>query len=178
MGSDVGTALTAVAAGLLGAAGLAKLAGGGGDPLRDALADLRLPGWTARPLGALEAAVAAACLIRPGALALGLMAALFAGFAALSAVRLARGERAGCGCLWGDERLDPVHVGVDGVLAGIAGLAALDPPAGLADRLGGSPLAGAPLVVAVACAVYCLTLVMRHLSEAAGAYRPAREASR
>jgi hypothetical protein len=178
MGSDVGTALTAVAAGLLGAAGLAKLAGAGGDPLRDALAELRLPGWTARPLGALEAVVAAACLVRPGPLGLAAMAGLFAAFAAFSAVRLARGERAGCGCLWGDERLDPVHVAVDAALAGVAGLAALDPPPGLVDRLGSSPLAGVPLVAAVACAVYCLTLVLRHLSDAVGAYRPAREASR
>jgi hypothetical protein len=178
VGSEVGTPLTAIAAGLLALAGLAKLLGAGADPLRDALAELRLPGWTARPLGALELGLAAVVLVRPEPLALGLMAALFAAFAAVSAVRLARGERAGCGCLWGDERLDPVHVGVDAALALVAGLAALDPPPALASRLGNAPLAGLPLLLALGCGVYCLTLVLRHLSDALGAYAPVRESER
>jgi hypothetical protein len=178
VGPEAGTALTAIAAGLLAAAGVAKLAGAGGDPLRDALAALRLPGWSARPLGAVEAGVAAICLVRPSAPALALMAALFGAFATLSAVRLARGQRAGCGCLWGDERLDPVHVGVDAALAAAAFAGALSPPPALAHVVAARPLLGAPLVLALACAVYCLVLVLRHLSDALAAYAPAAEAGR
>jgi hypothetical protein len=178
VGSEAGTALTAIPAGLLAAAGIAKLAGAGGDPLRDALAALRLPPWSARPLGAAEAGVAAVCLLRPSAPALAAMAALYAAFAVLSAVRLARGRSAGCGCLWGDERLDPVHVGVDVALAALALAGALAPPPAMAHVVAAQPLLGVPLALALACAVYCLVLVLRHLSDALAAYAPAAEAGR
>jgi Methylamine utilisation protein MauE len=176
VGSQAGTALEAIPAGLLLAAGIAKLAPGA--QARAGLAAAGLPGWTTRPLGCVEAALAIACLVRPSTPALAAMAALYAGFAAYTGARLARGDGGGCGCLWGDEQLDPVHVAVNVSLAAVAAAAAWQPPPSLVRVAAHTPIMGAALVTAVACAVYCLVLVLRHLSDAVGAYAPGRAGGR
>ena len=172
LGSEGGTALMAIPAGVLLLAGSAKLlfpAGAAGG-----VADSGLPAWATRPLGGLEAAVGAACLVRPSTLSLAIMAALYGGFAVWTSVRLARGRRGGCGCLWGDEQLDGVHVAVDVALAAVSLAAALRPPPSLPSVIGANPLLAVPLLASLCCGVYCVTLVMRHLSESFAAYRPAR----
>ncbi len=174
LGSEGGTALMAIPAGVLLLAGGAKLllpAGAAGG-----VADAGLPAWAMRPLGGVEAAVGAICLVRPSALWLAAMAVLYGGFAIWTSVRLARGRRGGCGCLWGDEQLDAVHVAVDVALAAVSLAAALRPPPSLPSVIGAHPMLAVPLLASLSCGVYCVTLVMRHLSEALAAYRPARGA--
>jgi hypothetical protein len=163
-----------VPAGLLLVAGGGKLIAGGrsGDP-----ADGGLSGWAARPLGLAEAALGAACLVRPATLLLAAAALLFATFAVYTGARVARGDRGGCGCLWGDERLDPVHVAMDAVLAGMLGVAAANPPASLVSQLAQRPALGFALALSLASAVSCLVLVLRHLTDALTAYRPQRAES-
>ena len=174
LGSEGGTALMAIPAGVLLLAGGAKLV----FPARatSGVAEAGLPAWATRPLGGLEAAVGALCLMRPSTLSLAAMAVLYGGFAMWSGVRLARGRRGGCGCLWGDEQLDGVHVAVDVALAAVSLAAAFRPPPSLPSVIGAHPLLAAPLVAGLCCGAYCVTLVMRHLSESFAAYRPAREA--
>jgi hypothetical protein len=108
--------------------------------------------------------------VRPSTAPLAAMALLYAAFAAYTATRLALGRDGGCGCLWGDERLDPVHVGVDAVLGALAAAAAWQPSPSPLRIAADQPVAGSALVVALACAVACLVLVLRHLSDAFGAY--------
>jgi hypothetical protein len=172
LGSEGGTALMAIPAGVLLLAGGAKLLLPAGASA--GVADAGLPAWATRPLGGLEAAVGAVCLLHPSTLSLAAMAVLYGGFAIWTSVRLARGRRGGCGCLWGDEQLDGVHVAVDVGLAAISVAAALRPPPSLPAVIGADPMLAVPLLASLCCGVYCVTLVMRHLSESFAAYRPVR----
>ena len=174
LGSEGGTALMAIPAGVLLLAGGAKLLFPAG--ASEGVADAGLPAWATRPLGGLEAALGALCLLRPSALSLTAMAVLYGGFAIWTSVRLARGRRGGCGCLWGDEQLDGVHVAVDVALAAVSIAAALRPPPSLPTVIAANPLLAVPLLASLCCGVYCVTLVMRHLSESFSAYHPTRGA--
>jgi hypothetical protein len=175
MGSEAAGVLAAIPAGLLLVAGGGKLIAG--SPGSDA-ADSALPSWAVRPLGLAETVLAGACLARPSAILLAGAALLFAAFALYTGARVARGERGGCGCLWGDERLDPVHVAVDACLAVMLAAAAVNPPGSLLPQLWERPPVGAALALSVAACVGCLVLVLRHLTDAMTAYRPQRAGSR
>src|SRR4029077_11302391 len=112
VGSEARAALVAVPAALLVVAGAAKLAGGGRE-LGAALEALGVPGAPARPRAAVELLVGSACLLAPSRLPLIAMSMLYASFAAVTVVRMRRGARAACGCLWGDDESSRTHIAVD-----------------------------------------------------------------
>jgi len=143
----------------------------------DAMRSAGLPSGTipARLVGAAEVAVGAAALAVPSAASLGAMAlayALLAGFA----VRLLRSSVpvASCGCFGADAPPSRLHAGFDAAAAVAAAALAFAPPPGLPGQAAGAPLAGVGLVVGCLTAAYAVSLVLRHLPQAAGAYRPVR----
>lgn len=178
VGSEAGTVLVAMPAGLLLVAGGGKLLAGRDLRGQAPAAEGGLPAWATRPLGAFEVCLAAGCLAWPVAPLLAAAAVLYAVFAVYTGQRVARGQRGGCGCLWGDERLDPVHVAVDALLAAALAVAAANPPGSLLSRIAGAPLLGCALAVSVGACVACLVLVLRHLTDALTAYRPGPAGSR
>lgn len=156
--SDPLTAVSAVAALLLIAAGVAKLR----DPAatRDALALTRLPDSAAvvRSLGAGEVALGTAALAVGGPVALGALAAAYAAFAVFAD----RQRRAGssCGCFGVEEApLTVMHVLVDGLAAVAAGGAAVLAPTAALRTLPDEPVLAVTAIVTLVAA----TWAVRHL---------------
>jgi hypothetical protein len=169
VGSEARAALVAIPAALLVVAGAAKLVGGGRE-LPSALAGLGLPRAAARPLAAVELVVGAACLVVPSLPALIAMTVLYAAFAAVTVVRLRRGDRTACGCLWGDDESSRMHVAVDLAAAVIAAAAAFAPPPSLLHLAAGRPTLAPALVAGLAACTICLVGLLRYGGAALGAY--------
>ena len=170
VGSEARAALVAIPAALLVVAGAAKLAGGGRE-LGSALEALGLPRAAARPLAAVELLVGVACLLAPSTLPLIAMAMLYASFAAVTVVRLRRGDRAACGCLWGDDESSRTQVAVDLAAAVIAAAGALAPPPPSLLRLAADRPELAPALIAgIAVCTICLVGLLRYGGAALGAY--------
>jgi hypothetical protein len=174
-GSEVRAALVAVPAGLLVAAGAAKLAGAGDRDLRAALAAIGLPRRAARPLAVAELGIGLGCLAWPHAAALAAMAVAYLGFAAVTAVRRLRHDARPCGCLWDDGSPGWLHVAVDLAACGLAAACAAAPPPSLVGLAGAHPALALPLALGVGCAVFCTILVLQHLPAAMAAYAPGQE---
>jgi hypothetical protein len=169
VGSEARAALVAIPAALLVVAGAAKLAAGGRE-LGSALADLGLPRAAARPFAAGELVAGAACLLAPSAPLLIAMALLYASFAAVTIVRLRRGDHTACGCLWGDDESSRTHVMVDLAAAAVAAAVALAPPPSLIHIAAGRPALAPALAVGVAACTICLVGLLRYGGGALGAY--------
>ncbi|HEX5260415.1 MAG TPA: MauE/DoxX family redox-associated membrane protein [Gaiellales bacterium] len=169
VGSEARAALVAVPAALLVVAGAAKLAGGGRE-LGSALEALGLPRAAARPLAAVELLVGVACLLAPSTPPLIAMATLYASFAAVTVVRLRRGDRAACGCLWGDDESSRTQVAVDLAAAVIAAAGALAPPPSLLRLAADRPELAPALIAGIAVCTICLVGLLRYGGAALGAY--------
>jgi Methylamine utilisation protein MauE len=169
VGSEARAALVAIPAALLVVAGAAKLAAGGRE-LGSALAGLGLPRAAARPLAAGELLVGGACLLAPSTLALIIMALLFTSFAAVTVVRLRRGDRTACGCLWGDDESSRTHVAVDVAAAAVAAIGALAPAPSLIHVAVDRPALAPALTAGVAACTICLVGLLRYGGAALGAY--------
>ena len=169
VGSEARAALVAIPAALLVVAGAAKLAGGGRE-LGSALEALGLPRAAARPLAAVELLVGVACLLAPSTLPLIAMATLYASFAAVTVVRLRRGDRAACGCLWGDDESSRTQVAVDLAAAVIAAAGALASPPSLVRLAADRPELAPALIAGIAVCTICLVGLLRYGGAALGAY--------
>lgn len=169
VGSEARAALVAIPAALLVVAGAAKLASGGRE-LGSALAQLGLPRAAVRPLAAGELVVGSACLVAPSRPALIAMAVLYASFAGVTIVRLRRGDRAACGCLWGDDEASRTHVAVNLSAATLAVAAAVAPPPSLFHIAAGRPALAPALAAGVAACTICLVGLLRYGGAALGAY--------
>jgi hypothetical protein len=169
VGSEARAALVAIPAALLVVAGAAKLAAGGRE-LGSALAELGVPRAAARPLAAGELVVGAACLLAPSTPALIAMALLYATFAGVTIVRLRRGDRSACGCLWGDDESSRTHVAVNLAAAALAATAAVAPPPSLLHVAAGRPALAPALAAGVAACTICLVGLLRYGGAALGAY--------
>ncbi len=168
------------AAALLAVAGRAKLRRPA--PTGLALARLGLPGsdGVVRLLGVVELAAGAAAVLVGGWLALP-VAALYLGFAAVSAAQVRRaartGEAADCGC-FGDSSA-PVgwsHVAVNLLLAVAAGVAAAQGADGLVAGLGDAPAATVGVAALAALAAWGIEAVLTDLP-ALRAWRTAAESA-
>jgi methylamine utilization protein MauE len=169
--------LLAIAAGLLLAAGAAKLRAPA--KTQEALGALGLPSraWLARALGGMEAGVGAAVLVVPGRDATAALASLYLMLTIVVAAAWLRGERdVPCGCFGGsDASADPGHLGVNLACLGVAAAALVLPPASLTEALTGGPLLAAiALSAGVACAVYLLLALLSLLPDSWRAYQAAR----
>jgi len=169
VGSEARAALVAIPAALLIVAGAAKLAGGGRE-FGQALAELGLPRAAARPLAAVELLVGSACLLAPSLPSLIGMAGFYASFAAVTVVRLRRGDHAACGCLWGDDESSRTHVAVNLAAAVAAAAAALAPPPSLIHLAAGRPALAPALAAGLAACTICLVGFLRYGGAALGAY--------
>jgi len=168
---SVVTAVLWVAAALLAAAGIGKLAVP--DGAMAALHDLRLPSGrvAARVLGIGEVAVAVAAVAVAGRAGAALLAVAYAGLLAV-ALR-ARARRVDCGCFGAQAgRVTAAHLGVNGAaaLGGLAGLAwpPVAPNVVSADAGAMGLLAAIGLVL---CAVALVRLVLTALPDLAASLR-------
>jgi hypothetical protein len=143
------------------------------DNLAGAVADVvagRAAGLDHGTAGDLLAVLGAAALVAPGRLVAALVAAAFATFAAYS-LRLAAAGDADCGCFGAESaRLGMGHVLLDLACAGVAAVAAIEPPRALASIVADAPLSGLALLAGVAAAVYAIYLAYTALPRAWGAY--------
>ena len=178
-GASVWIGPFAAAAGLLAGAGALKAARP--HATARALKDMGLPGRLRDPVarllrqtrvgGAAEAAVGAAALLTSGSplrvLAL-VVAASYAGFAAVVVLALARGAAvSSCGCFGATDTPPTVaHVVVDAGAALTAVAVALGPGGGLPGVLARQPLAGIPLVLLLVVACYLAWLALTALPRA------------
>ena len=174
-GASVWIGPFAAAAGLLAGAGALKAARP--HATARALKDMGLPGRLSlvaglvRVGGAAEAAVGAAALLTSGSplrvLAL-VVAASYAGFAAVVVLALARGAAvSSCGCFGATDTPPTVaHVVVDAGAALTAVAVALGPGGGLPGVLARQPLAGIPLVLLLVVACYLAWLALTALPRA------------
>ncbi|MEJ7584217.1 MAG: MauE/DoxX family redox-associated membrane protein [Acidimicrobiales bacterium] len=143
-------------AGLVAAAGAAKVVRPG--PTARALRSAGLPGSPAlgRVLGGVELVVAVAAIAtgsRPTAL---VVVATYLAFAAFSLRLIARqGPDADCGC-FGQESspVTSLHVALNLGAAGLAAWAAVSPPGRVTAVLADQPLAGVPFVALALLAVW------------------------
>jgi hypothetical protein len=122
-----------------------------------------------------ELSVGVAALVAPTTASLAAMAVLYA-LLAIVAVRLVRSSApaASCGCFGADAPPSRLHAAFDAGAAVVAAVLALAPPPGLPGEAANAPIAGVGLVVGCATAAYAVSLALRHLPQAATAYRPAR----
>lgn len=120
--------MTVGAAVLLGVAGVGKLVAPGPTVRAVRSVFAWAPHWSARLLGTLEVAVAAAFLIRPGAWTALVLAAAYAGL--LGFVALARGKADDCGCFGESSApIETVHIVVCAIgTVGIVAFALLTEP--------------------------------------------------
>jgi hypothetical protein len=133
------------------------------------VAKLRAPETAARSVGVragsvrvlacVEFAIGAVCGVHATRLGAGVVAAVYAMFAVVAVVLMRR--RVACGCFGdNDFRVTRAHVIASGLLAAMAGAAALlTTPHGLGWLAGQAGLRGGALVVGVAGAVYAVVLV-------------------
>jgi Methylamine utilisation protein MauE len=131
----------------------------------------------ARAVGAVEAGLGLLALAAPSARVLILTAALYALLAAFAVRLLRAGDGvASCGCFGADGPPSRLHAGFD-VLAALAlAASAAAPPPGLLGLAVRAPVAGAGLAAGCWGCAYAVSLALRHLPAAAGAYRPRRAA--
>jgi hypothetical protein len=136
----------AAVAGLLVAAGIAKLGGSSGTRL----------------LGAIEAAAGGYALLAGSRVGATAVAGAYVAFAVVVLARWWReGPTASCECFGArSSRATPVHALVDAGAALVAVLAVVDPPGSLAGVLGDQPVAGLPFVVASATVAYLAFVMM------------------
>ncbi|HEY7279981.1 MAG TPA: MauE/DoxX family redox-associated membrane protein [Actinomycetota bacterium] len=165
-----------VAAGLLIASGLGKLARP--TPVVDALAAAGLPGGRvgARALGVVEVAVGVGALWRPG-VATGLaVAVLYLAFASFLVRLIRRGGAATCGCVGSGEAPPSwLHVSLDLAAVVVAAAVAAWPVPSIGSAVAASPLAGVPLVIGLVGAAVLLAIAVVEVPRAWGSYRPGHE---
>lgn len=163
-------AVTAVGAVLLGAAGLFKLVRP--SETSPALKAVGLPSSLAiiRALGAGEIALGLAVIASPSPLLLGLMAGTYLAFAGFSLVALRSGAPLrSCGCFGKiDTPPSSIHVGINVLIAGAAGLVAAEAGA-LTDLVSG----GVAAWVGVLLLAYLVFGTLTALPVAVAARRPA-----
>jgi uncharacterized membrane protein YphA (DoxX/SURF4 family) len=173
--ASVTAPLVSVLAAVLVVAGIGKLRApaAAADAMR--AAGLYAGAVPARLVGCVEVGVGALALTAPSR---PVLAALAASYALLGwfAVRLLRRPQpvASCGCFGADAPPSRLHAGFDAAAALATALFALHPPPGLPELVGRAPLAGAGLVAGCCACAYAVSLVLRHLPEAASAYTPGR----
>jgi hypothetical protein len=173
VGASVAGPLVSVLAAVLVVAGAGKLRAPAA--AADALRSAGLPAGPipVRLVGTAETVLGIAVLVAPARPALGLMAALYAAFAAFALRLLLAAEPApSCGCFGAGAPPSPLHVAFDAVAAVVAAAAASGPPPGLPELAARAPLPGIALVAGCTAAAYAVTLVLGRLPEAAAAYRP------
>ncbi|MCU0269170.1 MAG: hypothetical protein MUF83_11060 [Acidimicrobiales bacterium] len=139
-------------AGLLGAAGVLKLARP--DGTRKALRAAGLPDPVAGVwvLALAEIVLAVAAVVYGNRLTSTLLTVAYLGFAVFAARLVQKaGAAASCGC-FGIETAPAtsLHVGVNVVAAAVCGASVAAPTGGIADVLGAQPLAGVPFLVLTA----------------------------
>jgi hypothetical protein len=161
----------AVAAIVLGVAGVAKLRSPGGAERALAAVGLPVPRRAVRLIAAGELALAALVLLAPDRAASGLLAATYA-LLALIAHRLTR-RGAACGCFGEDDTpATDAHVWLSATIALLAGAGVAWPPHGIAWLLTGSPGAIGPLALGIAGAAYATVIAYTQLPAAWSAWRP------
>ena len=170
--AGIHTVCLLTAAGLLLLAGVVKLRTP--EPTARALRGVGLPGPHAavRGLALVEIVVGAAVVVDPalGAAPLAMLYTCFAAF--LAYVLWKELPLSSCGCLGETEsRPSRVHLAVTLCATAAGTAAAFRPPPGLEAIAAGGLLIIAPLIIAVATAVYLSYLVLALLPEALFAYR-------
>jgi len=172
VGASVIAPLAAVLAAVLVVAGVGKLRAPAA--AADAMRAAGLPSGVvpARLVGAAEAGVGALVLAVPSRPVLVAMAVVYA-LLGCFAVRLLHAAQpvVSCGCFGADAPPSPLHAGFDAVAAALSALAALAPPPGVAALAARAPMAGVGLVVGCCACAYAVSLALRHLPQAATAYR-------
>lgn len=159
---------------LIGAAGMVKVVAP--DGARVALRGAGLPGSivVARGLGVGEVAVAVAVLAwggRPGAAAVAVAYAGFAGFASVLHAR-SRG-RASCGCFGGGNApVTRLHVVVNLALAAVAVAVVVDPVPGIWSTASDTPGAGLAFLGLTLLLAWLLVVALTLLPEVQAATRP------
>jgi hypothetical protein len=159
----------AIAAAVLGLAGVAKLRSP--DPATRAAVTLGLPSqrWLVRALASVELALAGWCLAAPGTLSAALLGAVYAAFAGLAAV-LARRQSA-CGCFGTDDApATAAHWLLSALLAIVCAASVRWTPHGLLWVLAHHPALSGVLAIAVAGAAYALVAVYSQLPAAWSAW--------
>lgn len=164
------TGLYHIIAAVLVASGIAKIV----RPARSAatLSLVRLPAWTARPLGVVEVGLGL------GALAAGLFAPVVAVAYLIFAVTAELGRRRGvadCGC-FGTTNTPPTltHVGVNLLAALVAGLAATGRVDSVVEVVAAQPAAGIPYLAAVIIGTSLVVALYTVGAEVAALTRSAR----
>jgi hypothetical protein len=172
--ADVLAPPTFLAAGLLAAAGAAKIARP--RAAEQLLADVGIGGgsWSARLLGGIEICVAGWALVAPavvGAYALAVVYVAFAGF--LGYVLVARPGAGSCGCA-GAKTVPPsvLHLSLD-VIAGLAalGYAALRGP-GVPTWIASLGLGAIPVLAGLLVAAWIVTVAVAEAPQAWRAWNP------
>lgn len=132
-----------------------------------------------RMLGLAECAAGLAALVRPGPVAAGGVALLYAGFAGFLVRLLRDGKAASCGCL-GRHEAPPtwLHVALDIVAAGVALWAGFRGIPGLWPTARPLPLHGATFVAGTGLVAYLSYLMAAFLPDAVRIYRGTRSDQR
>ena len=156
---------------LLLAAGAVKVASPAGTRVALQKAGLPSQAMAVRLLGIVEVAIAVAALAIGGAVAAGLVALAYLGFAGFAALLSHRTRNtASCGCFGAsDAPVGTVHVVVDLVAAALCAAAALDPTTGLAQATSETPWARVPfygLTALLAWATYLSLTLLPELQAA------------
>ena len=161
---------------VLGVAGILKATRP--DPTRIALRSAGLPGTAvvARSLGIVEVAIAAYALVVGGAGASVVVAIAYAGFAGFGALVRSRTKgQASCGCFGSsDAPVTGLHVVVDLGVAALALATLADPPPGIVEAAGDTPLAGVPFVAFTLVLAWLLQVLLTALPELQAAGNPRR----
>jgi len=169
--SAILTTPIAVAAIVLGIAGVAKLRSPGGAKRALASTGLSVPAGVIRVIASGELAVATLVLLMPGRAASALLAATYA-LLALVAYALAR-RGASCGCFGGEDTpATEAHVWLSAGIALVAAAGVVSPPQGITWLLTGSPGVVGPLALGIAGAAYATVIAYTELPAAWSAWRP------
>jgi hypothetical protein len=161
----------AVAAIVLGVAGVAKLRSPGGAARALAAAGLPVPRGLVRVVASGELALAALVLLVPGRGTAALLAATYALLALVALMLTRRG--AACGCFGEDETpATATHVWLTVVIALVAAAGIASPPHGIAWLLTGSPGVIGPLALGTTGAAYAIVIAYTELPAAWSAWRP------
>jgi len=165
-----------VAAGLLIASGIGKIARPA--PAVDALAAAGMPAGpaAARGLGVVEVAAGVAALWRPGVATALVVAVLYLAFALFLVRLIRRGGAATCGCVGSGEAPPSwLHVTLDVAAVMVASAVAVWPVPSLGSAVAESPLAGVPLVIGLVGSGVLLAIAVVEVPRAWGSYGPAHE---
>lgn len=165
---------------LLGIAGVLKLARP--DATRVALRTAGLPGRAAvaRSIGLGEVGVALYVLVAGGRWAAALLTCAYLGFAAFSALVVARSKgQAPCGCFGAsDTPLTKLHVWVDVGIAAVGAIGVVVGLPGIASVAGDTPLAGVPFVGFTIILAWLVLVLLTALPALQAAGRPSGSVSR